>query len=105
MRKSLIIILLLFFGIASLQACSSAKQKTTGEIYDDAKITTEINAKILKDPQLHYLQINVDTNKGNVILKGSVPNPDAEARLIRYAQETKGVKSVTSELKVQPPAK
>lgn len=97
--------LILFCWTIGLQSCSSTKEKTTGEIYDDSKITTEINAKIIKDPQLHYLQINVDTNKGNVTLKGSVPNSDAEARLIKYAQETKGVKSVTSELKVQEPQK
>jgi osmotically-inducible protein OsmY len=81
--------------------CASTTGRTAGEIVDDSVITTTINAKIVEDPQLSYLKINVDSTEGNVVLTGFVPNREAEERLIKLAQGVKGVKSVKSELKIQ----
>lgn len=82
-----------------------ATEGTVGKIVDDAVITTEINGKIFKDPELKYFKINVDTKKGNVTLTGKVPNKKAEDRLIVFAKKVKDVKSVKSYLTIERPKK
>jgi osmotically-inducible protein OsmY len=47
---------------------------TIGEYIDDSTITTEVNAKIVKDPDAHYLKIDVTTTQGDVVLQGFVNN-------------------------------
>ena len=84
---------------------SYATDKTAGQIVDDSVITTEINAEIVKDPDLHFFKIDVDTNDGTVILTGKVPNKQAEDRLISLAKKVKGVKAVKSNLTVEEPKK
>jgi hyperosmotically inducible protein len=74
---------------------------TAGKIVDDAVITTEINGKIVKDPELQFFKINVDTKEGNVTLTGKVPNKKAEDRLIGLAKKVNDVKSVTSNLTIE----
>jgi hyperosmotically inducible protein len=101
MKKILFVMMLLLFSV-TVFGCASLTGRTAGEIVDDSAITTAINAKIIKDPDLHYLKINVNSEAGNVTLSGFVRDKAAEDRLIQYAKETKGVKSVTSNLKIQP---
>jgi hyperosmotically inducible periplasmic protein len=102
MRKSraYAIIAIVFFAF-SLSACASMTGRTAGEIVDDSVITTAINGKIIQDPDLSYLKVNVNSTNGNVVLTGFVPNREAEERLIGIARDTRGVKSVESELKIQ----
>ncbi len=87
--------------MAMLLGCASVTGRTAGEHIDDATITTTINAKIIEDPDLKYLKINVDTTKGNVLLSGFVSTKQAEERLINIAKGVRGVKSVTSHLKIE----
>jgi len=101
MKKLVFFLILIVFSLSVL-GCASLTGRTAGEIVDDSTITTAINAKIVKDPDLQYLKIDVDSKAGNVTLSGFVSNKAAEDRLIQYARETKGVKSVTSNLKIQP---
>jgi len=101
MKRFVYSLMMLVFSLSVL-GCASLTGRTAGEIVDDSAITTAINAKIVKDPDLQYLKIDVDSKAGNVTLSGFVPNKAAEDRLIQYAKEAKGVKSVTSNLKIQP---
>jgi len=101
MKKiAMFVLCMLTFSII-LSACASLTGRTAGEIVDDSVITSAINAKIIEDPELNYLKINVDSTRGNVVLTGFVPNKEAEARLIKIASGVRGVKSVRSELKIQ----
>jgi len=75
--------------------------RTIGETVDDSVITTEINAKIVKDPDLHFVKIDVDTREGNVTLTGKVPNEAAKVRLVELAGKVKGVKHVEDNLTVE----
>ena len=101
MKKHTILIICIAFAITMLAACASVTGRTAGEIVDDSVITTEINAKIVEDPGLSYLKINVDSTAGNVVLSGFVPSREAEERIIKLAKGVKGVKSVKSELTIQ----
>lgn len=82
--------------------CATLTGKTAGQTVDDATITSKINAKIIKDPQLSYLKIDVDTFQGNVTLSGTVPSTAAQERAVELAKNTEGVKSVKTNLVIQP---
>jgi osmotically-inducible protein OsmY len=101
MRKTCILFFCVTFAVVMLSGCASVTGRTAGQIVDDSVITTTINAKIVEDPQLSYLKINVNSTEGHVVLTGFVPNREAEERLIKLAQGVKGVKSVKSELKIE----
>ncbi len=82
--------------------CATLTGKTAGQTVEDSVITSKINAKIVQDPQLSYLKIDVDTFQGNVTLSGTVPSKAAQDRLVELARNTEGVKSVKANVVIQP---
>ncbi|HSW64275.1 MAG TPA: BON domain-containing protein [Dissulfurispiraceae bacterium] len=72
-----------------------------GEYIDDAVITTEVNAIIIKDPDAQYFKIDVTTTQGDVVLQGFVNNRATEERLVAKTREISGVRSVNSLLKME----
>ena len=79
----------------------TATKRGTGEVVDDATITTKVKAALVADPDVKGTQVNVNTYRGVVQLSGFV---DSEAE-IRKAQEkaasVQGVTSVRNDLKVK----
>lgn len=67
---------------------------------DDASITAAVKAALAKDADLNSLQLNVDTVKGAVLLKGAAPNTAARDRATSIAKAVKGVTSVNNQLTV-----
>ncbi len=80
--------------------CSHFTGKTAGQSLDDTVITGDIKAALIKDPELKTFAIDVSSYQGNVTLSGLVPNKAAEQRLVQYAKDTKGVKSVKTNLQM-----
>jgi hyperosmotically inducible protein len=75
--------------------------RPVGEVMDDAAITAAVKAKLLADPTVGGLKIDVDTREGVVYLTGDNMKNQAEIdTAIRLARETSGVKSVESNLVV-----
>ncbi|MEJ2697928.1 MAG: BON domain-containing protein [Candidatus Sulfobium sp.] len=101
MRSTFLLIVLLAFGLALFSACASMTGETAGENIDDNTITAEANAVIVKDPQAHYLKIDVETTQGNVVLTGFVNSEETADRLVKKIKEIRGVKSVKNLLKVE----
>lgn len=79
------------------EAGQEIKENTT-----DASITAAIKAKMIDDEMVSARNIDVDTDEGNVVLKGTVASAAEESRAIQIAHTVEGVKSVTSQLVVQP---
>ncbi len=73
----------------------------TGEAFDNAKVVTVINAKLVGDSQLSALKINVDATNGVVTLKGTVKSIDLIGRAMALALDTDGVTQVVSLLTVE----
>ncbi|HEX9689836.1 MAG TPA: BON domain-containing protein [Thermoanaerobaculia bacterium] len=74
---------------------------TIAETMDDAAITAAVKAKLLADPLVGGLKIDVDTREGIVSLTGDSLKSQAEIdQAIKLAQETSGVKSVESQLTI-----
>ena len=92
---------LLVFGLALLSGCATITGETAGQNIDDSTITTQVNGIIIKDPDAHYLKIDVTTTQGDVVLQGFVNSRETEGRLIAKIRQIKGVKSVKSLLKME----
>ena len=101
MKKVIFMTMLMVFGLALFSGCATMTGRTAGEHIDDATITTEVNAIIVKDPDAQYLKIDVSSLDGNVTLQGFIHDRKAEDRIVAKIREIKGVKSVKSNLKVE----
>ncbi|MSS76074.1 MAG: BON domain-containing protein [Methyloglobulus sp.] len=104
MRKlKLIIIFLVSLSlIPVIVGCAGGKTyESTGEHFDDAIITTKVNASILGDSKLKLLQINVETFKGIVQLSGFVNTNEAATRAVDLTRRVRGVKQVNNSLIVK----
>jgi len=101
MKSAVILTVLVFFGLTLFSGCASMTGRTAGEYVDDTAITAEANTIIVKDQEAQYLKIDVSSTKGDVVLTGYVNNKMTEERLIEKIRQIKGVKSVTSLLKVE----
>ena len=84
----LLTILMLVSGAAM------AGERSTGQVIDDALITTKVKSSFAADPQVSALAIDVDTADGVVTLKGVVDGEPERQRAIQLAQDTEGVKRV-----------
>lgn len=67
----------------------------------DAAITAEIKSRLARDTTLSALAINVDTEAGRVVLRGSAPDSSSRSRATELARGVDGVVSVANELAVQ----
>lgn len=101
MKKIIFMTVLLVFGLALFSGCATMTGRTAGEHIDDASITTQVNAIIVKDPEAQYLKIDVSSTDGNVVLQGFIHDRTAEDRILAKIRQIKGVKSVKSLLKMQ----
>jgi hyperosmotically inducible periplasmic protein len=72
-----------------------------GDMLSDAGITTSVKTKLLADPDVGGLKIDVDTANGVVTLKGNVNSAAERRRAVEVAKGTDGVKSVKDSLKIE----
>ncbi|MFO0752201.1 MAG: BON domain-containing protein [Thermodesulfovibrionales bacterium] len=100
MKRYFVLLSLLLFLVSG---CSALTGRTAGQTVDDATITTKVNAKIVEEPSLSYLKINVDTFEGHVTLTGQVPSKEAADRLVSLTKSVNGVKDVKTNLVIQRP--
>src|SRR5512135_2309192 len=88
--------------ILALAGCAATPtNESTGEIIDDAAITTKVKTAILADPALKVMQINVETFKGTVQLSGFVSSPQDVIDAQQLAAGVGGVKLVRNNLVVR----
>jgi hyperosmotically inducible protein len=74
--------------------------KKTGNAITDSWITMKVHSQFIPEDALEGSDIDVDTNAGVVVLKGTVPTEAAKARAVAIAKATDGVKSVTDQLRI-----
>lgn len=72
--------------------CSGDRyNKSTGEVIDDAAVTSKVKASLLADPDVKGLAVKVKTYRGEVQLSGFV---DTQAQKDRAAEVARGIKGV-----------
>ncbi len=91
----------LAFLLAVTGCASTAKDKSTGEIFDDAVITTKVKAAFVEDDQLKATEIQVETFKGVVQLSGFVADRSHIGKAEQVARDVRGVKSVKNDIRVK----
>jgi len=74
--------------------------RSLGEHVDDAVITASVKTRLLDDPQVKGLKIDVDTREGVVFLTGSVRTQAESDRAIEIARATEHVKDVKPNLAI-----
>jgi hyperosmotically inducible periplasmic protein len=77
---------------------ASQEKRTAGQTIDDQVILTSLKTRMLADPEVSGLNINVDVFKGIVQLRGYVKTQTEINRAIALAQSVEGVRSVESRL-------
>ena len=76
--------------------------RDAGATLTDAAVTVAVKAELARDTSLSALKIDVDTQGGQVLLRGSAPDEASRERATRLAAGVKGVKDVENKLVVAP---
>lgn len=71
-----------------------------GERLDDASITVAVKSRLLEDPTVDGMRIDVDTRNGVVFLTGVVATEMEKERAIRLARDTQHVRDVKANLAI-----
>lgn len=74
----------------------------TGEVMTDGWITTRVHARLVDEDLLKDSDIDVDTSKHVVTLKGTVMGQAGRARAASVALKTEGVRRVVNQLTIGP---
>lgn len=77
---------------------ATQENRSAGETLTDQRIVSTIKTKMIGDPDVDGLDINVDSMRGNVTLKGFVKNQQSADKAIQIANSVEGVKTVHSRL-------
>lgn len=75
----------------------------TGTAFADKWITAKVKSRLLFDKVTDGLDIDVDTQKGVVTLKGLVSSKEEEKRAMNLVNGMDGVKNVVNQLKIYLP--
>lgn len=90
-------------GVKNVKNNLQVGTKTMGQYLDDKMIVSKIKAKLIKEPNIRSLNIDVDVNKGIVTLTGIVKTNELKERVIEIARSTSGTIDVVDNIKVQNP--
>ena len=82
--------------VGSMTGDAPDPDRTAGAHIDDAVISARVKARLLDDPVVKGLQIDVDTRDGVVFLTGSVTSDAERKQAIELARTTEGVKDVVA---------
>lgn len=96
-------VLVIASGILALNSgcAGTATRQSTGELVDDATITTKVKAALFQDPVVSGFDVGIDTFKGQVQLNGFVDTPAQKARAEQIARSVPGVVGVGNKLSVK----
>lgn len=84
-------------------AYADDERRTLGEVTDDLNITSAVTARLVRDDEVRARDIDVETRRGRVTLRGHVTTAALEQRAIDLAGGVPGVVAVTSRLVVLEP--
>tara|TARA_B100000902_G_scaffold393649_1_gene448309 strand:- start:833 stop:1426 length:594 start_codon:yes stop_codon:yes gene_type:complete len=112
MRNSFLLIILLSFILTSCAGVSSTgvfgtgvsvalDPRTVGTQIDDSIMQKTISAKILARDKKHLLAVKTKVLDGRIFLTGKVDSPEEKLLITKLAWETKGARSVRSDIKIK----
>ena len=90
-------------GVKKVKNNLQIGSKTWGQSLDDKVIGSKIKAKLIGEPGIRSLNIDVDVNKGVVTLTGIVKFKYQKERAIEIARSTSGTINVVDNIRVKNP--
>lgn len=87
-------------GMASARDSVGKAVEATADTVKDAAITAGIHAELARDSALSAIKVNVDTNEGKVLLRGTAPTAVARDKATELARQVAGVVSVDNQLQI-----
>lgn len=85
-------------GLALPLHAANDADRSVGTVIDDASITASIKTKLLEDPRTEGFDINVDTSRGAVTLRGGADNAAAKSAAGALARSVEGVTGVDNQI-------
>ncbi len=100
-KKTRIVLILLLVFLLTVVSCRTPAGRSTGQVVDDATITTEVKAKLLEQSILKGMAISVQTFEGRVTLIGAVDTPEQKSAAEQTARGVRGVTGVNNNLEIK----
>ena len=94
-------VLALVMIVVMIGCTSTRTQESTGEYVDDTFITSKVKDAFAAEPTVNLFDVEVETFKGVVQLKGTVDTPEQAQKAGEIAAGVKGVKSVQNNIIVK----
>ena len=91
------------YGSPQTTERSSGTSSLEKSVSSDASITTKVKAALINDSKIKGLDIQVDTQRGEVVLSGMVDSRAQIEEAMKVATGIDGVKKVTNQLKTKSP--
>ena len=88
-------------GVKSVRNNLQIGEKTWGESFNDQWLGSKIKSKLVAEPEIRSLNIDVDVHKGIVTLTGVVGDTYQRKRAIQIAKATDGTRWVVDNLRVK----
>jgi osmotically-inducible protein OsmY len=86
-------------GVKEVKDEIDVVQYTAGR---DGAVAQRVRSQIIEDPTMKVEALDVEAEKGGVILHGVVPTGELKRRIGKFASEVNGVKHVDNDLDVEP---
>ena len=90
----------LLVGAAATTGLAIVEERSVGDAVDDLTTRAELNQLFFEDDVDLYRDVSFSVIEGRVLLKGSVPTPEARIRALRIAWQAGGVREVINEIQV-----
>ena len=88
-------------GVKSVRNNLQIGEKTWGESFNDKWLGSKIKSKLVAEPEIRSLNIDVDVHKGIVTLTGVVGSRYQRKRAMEIARTTEGTQRVVDNLRVK----
>lgn len=82
-------------------SCTTPAGRTSGQVVDDASITTQVKAELLADQDVSGFAVSVKTFEGEVVLTGAVDTAAQRNKAEQIARKVHGVTRVKNLLKIK----
>lgn len=87
-------------GIRQVENLLQVGQTRRIDRFEDAVIASKITSRLIQNPLTHAFAIDVESEKGKVILTGRVQSEQEKKEAERIARNTSGVVSVENQLEI-----
>ena len=86
---------------AGAAIAAAEDEKTLGDVFDDTSITIGIKDRVFMYEAILVTKIDVDVEKGKVLLTGILNDQSQRVEVVRLAWKQPGVKEVINEIEIE----